>query len=206
MKLQPFWIQMKTIFLLTGIIAGLLFVSSCGDDDEVVLTLEEEVAGDYTFTSSQFVQNTTFFIPIDSVTFQETIFNAGSSANDFVGTALLETSPCSDPNNSVIRLEVGETSNIYQFVCPGEDITQDQGAWTAGDDQLVLTVTTPDNTTIGLSIGNLVVTDTDFSGRVENFPLVQFVGIELAETIIVNGDTVINIQTVPVDVVFDRVL
>jgi len=206
--MQPlfFWKQIKTLFLLTGIIAGLLFVSSCGGDDEVTLTLEEEVAGDYTFTSSQFVQNTIFFIPIDSVTFQETTFNAGSSANDFVGAALLESSPCADPNNSVIRLEVGEVSNIYKFVCPGEDITQEQGAWSAGDDQLVLTVTTPDGTTIGLAIGNLVVTDTDFSGRVENFPLVQYVGIELAETIVVNGDTVINIQTVPIDVLFDRVL
>ena len=186
----------KSIIKVLGILLSVLclipvFTISCDNDENGDV---DPLVGKYTFTSATF--NVAVSIKVDG-TYTE--FTTGSDASQFVMNGILTAAPCNDMANAAVDIK----SNGHTFyICLGE-INEDQmGTWVINSDRTELTFNISNPQLLALIIKNLVITETQFDGTVENFPFPFDNAYELGETIPGIG---INFQQASVDVQFNKV-
>jgi len=116
-----------------GVLAGLSFVmSQCGDDNGED-TEPETLAGIYTFTSA------TLGTELD-IGGGQTLPAGTDLTEDFVG-AILESSPCTNPEQTAIDLrKSGTTREIYYTCLDNSGTETQQGTWTEASDLSELTL------------------------------------------------------------------
>jgi hypothetical protein len=140
---------------LIFLMAALVIAACKKDDDEddntpSEPTFEEEIVGQYAFTSGTFMMDVTMYnvmVPGDSVTFPE-----GSDASMVVGAALLDDSPCDNPDNTL--LDMREDYSLY-YICNGEDNEDQMGTWDADEANNSLALN------VNSELGPIAVTITD---------------------------------------------
>ena len=185
----------KSIIKVLGILLSVLclipvFTISCDNDENGDV---DPLVGKYTFTSATF--NVAVSIKVDGTYIE---FTSGSDASQFVRNGILKAAPCDDMANAAVDLR----SNGQTFyICLGE-INEDQmGTWVnEGDSILTFNISNP--LPLALIIKDLIITETQFNGTVENFPFPYDNAYELGETIPGIG---INFQQASVDVQFNKV-
>ena len=179
--------------LIIGImsLAGLLCFISCSKDDEKKV---DEIVGTYAFTSAEFNDAVTITIqdyPVE--------FASGSDASQFVGPAILGAAPCDNPENAAVDLRANGTAF---YVCVTEVNEEQAGTWTINDDRTILYISISNPQAFALTINELVVSSTLFTGTVTNFPLPLDTAYQIGDLI---PDVGLNYQTASVDVTFTKV-
>jgi hypothetical protein len=152
------------------------------------------IAGTYVFTSATF--NDTVHIIIQDM---DVVFLPGGDGSAFVGPGLLSSAPCDDSTNAAIELKEDGVAN---YICLTEDHVEQMGTWSANSDQtsLILNISNPQP--FSLTISDLDVTATTFTGTVSNFPLPKDASKELG-AVLPGPD--INYQIASVTLTFTRV-
>jgi hypothetical protein len=186
----------KSVIKVSGILISMLclvpvFTISCDNDENGDV---DPLVGKYTFTSATF--NDTVNVKVDGTYYQ---FLPGSDASQFVRNGILKAAPCDDMANAAVDLR-SNGQNFY--ICLGETNEEQMGTWVINSDRTVLTFNISNPQSLALIIKDLVVSETQFDGTVENFPFVLDNAYELGETI-PNGP--INFQIASVDVQFTKV-
>jgi len=172
-------------------LAGLLIFASCSKDDEEKV---DEIVGTYAFTSAEFNDAVTITIqdyPVE--------FAAGSDASQFVGPAILGAAPCDNPENAAVDLRANGTAF---YACVGEMNEEQAGTWTINEERTILYISISNPQIFALTINNLTVSSTIFSGTVTNFPLPVNTAYQIGVMI---PDVGLNYQTASVDVTFTKV-
>ncbi len=185
---------MKQRIFSTGIFMAVvaLLLVSCEEKKEE----DDALVGTYVFTSATF--NDTVDITVQDI---EIKFLPGTDAAAFVGPGLLGAAPCDDPQNAAIELK--NEGSTY-FTCLNEANQEQLGTWLINKDRTILTLNISNPQPFSLTISNLEITSTSFSGTVQNFPLPKDTGYDLGT--LLPGGTDINYQIASVDLSFTKVL
>jgi len=168
-----------------------LFTVSCDEDDNGEA---DPLVGKYTFTSASF--NDTVDVKV-SGTYMN--FLPGSDASLFVRNGILKAAPCDNMENAAVDLRANG-QNYY--TCLTESNEELMGTWVINSDRTVLTFNISNPQSLALIISDLEITDTQFIGTVENFPLPLDNEYELGEQL---PGGLFNFQIASVDVTFTRV-
>ena len=146
---------------MLGLIA-LLFSSACGDDDSDDPSVDPLV-GVYTLTSVTLNQDVLY----NGINFMD-----GDDITVIVTTALYDASPCDNGANTVIDLR--DSFDVY-YACKSETTDPERfGNWSLSSDRSTLTMNlTVQGSPFPLVLEDLVVTDTNVTGTVANYPLVE---------------------------------
>ena len=172
-------------------LAGLLGVASCSKDDEKKV---DQIVGTYTFTSAEFNEAVTIIIQDNPVEFA-----SGSDASQFVGPAILGAAPCDNPENAAVDLRANGTAF---YACVNEVNEDQMGTWTINDERTILYISISNPQPFALTITDLTVSSTSFTGTVTNFPLPLDTAYQIG---VVIPDVGLNYQTASVDVTFTQV-
>ncbi len=146
---------------MLGLVA-LLFASACGDDDSDEPSVDPLV-GVYTLSSVTLNQD---------VTYNGIPFSDGDDITPIVTGALYDASPCDDGANTVIDLR--DNFEVF-YACKTETTSPERfGSWSLSSDRSTLTMNlTVQGQPFPLVLENLVVTGTNVTGTVSNYPLVE---------------------------------
>ena len=169
-----------------------ILLATCNKDkDEEV----DPIVGVYTFTSATLNESVTITVPVyGSITFP-----AGYNAELFITEGLLGAAPCDDSTNAAVELKSdGKTF----YTCRNEDNEQQMGTWLINTERTILTLNISNPQPFSLTISDLNLTPTSFSGTVENFPLPIDANYELGDDLPGGG---VNYQTASVDLTFTKV-
>jgi len=186
----------KSILKVIGILIAVLclipmFTVSCDEDENGE---EDPMVGKYTFTSAIF--NDSVSIKVEGTYIQ---FIPGSDASQFVRSGILKAAPCDDMANAAVDLK---SNGQTYYICLGETNEDQMGTWVINSDRTVLTFNISNPQTLALIIGELVISETQFDGTVENFPFVVDTDYEFGESL---PGGIINFQIASVDVIFSKV-
>lgn len=181
---------MKKFFFL--LMAALVITACNKDDDEETTdptpnppTLEEQIVGTYTFTSAVFNNPVTMTNNGDTINFQ-----AGDDAYQFVGEGLLGAAPCNNADNAALELKADFTA---YYACIGEANELQMGTWTVNEDDGILTLNMTNPLPFSIPIINIVLTDTQMTGVIEQLPVPK----EITEPV-----GILNMQMANVSIVF----
>ncbi len=183
---------MRRINFSMGLImaATTLLLFSCEEKKEEI----DALVGNYVFTSATFNESVSILIQQAEVEFPQ-----GSDASAFVGPGIVGAAPCDNLQNAAIELKADGTT---YYICMGETNQAQMGTWSINSARTILTLNISNPQTFSLSIIELQVTASSFSGTVENFPLPLDAGVELGGSL---PGGLVNYQTASVDVTFTKV-
>lgn len=183
----------QNFFQIIGLLVlfAILMAISCNKEEGEE---PDPLVGSYKFTSASF--NETVNIKIQTVDME---FLPDDDASQFVGDGLLGAAPCNNAQNAAIDLRSNGTT---YFICLNESNEKQMGTWSINDERTVLTFNISYPQLLSLTISNLSITSTSFSGTVDNFPLPKDTSYLLGETLPGGG---LNFQVASVDVTFTRV-
>lgn len=161
---------MKKLLIL--FMACLVITACKKDDDEdnntpAPPTFEEKLVGHYALTSSIFNQDVTMYNVMaagDTVIFPE-----GSDATPVVSATLLDDSPCTNIQNTVLDMRSDYT--LY-YICSDEANELQAGTWSA--DEASSSVALNVNTEIGpvaVTITEIVISETNMTGNINGLPV-----------------------------------
>jgi hypothetical protein len=169
----------------------LLFTVSCNNDENGD---EDPLVGKYTFTSATF--NDTVNVKVDGNYIQ---FLPESDASQFVRNGILKAAPCDNLANAAVDLR---SNGQNYYICIGETNEEQMGTWVINSDRTILTFNISNPQSLALIIADLVITETQFDGTVENFPFPLDNAYELGASL---PGGLINFQMASVDVKFSKV-
>jgi hypothetical protein len=176
-----------TAFMLA---AGAILLATCNKDkDEEV----DPIVGIYTFTSATLNEDVSIKLQGLQVTIPE-----GTDARIFIEEGLLGAAPCDDSTNAAVELK---SDGKAFYVCLTEDNEQQMGTWLINTERTILTLNISNPQPFALTISDLNLSPTSFSGTVENFPLPLDTDYELGVNLPGGG---VNYQTASVDLVFTK--
>jgi hypothetical protein len=170
---------------------GLLF-GACDKKEEETI---DPLVGIYTFTSAIFNDTVRMKTPIGNV-----VFPPSFDASYFVTDGLLGAAPCDDSTNAAVELK--SDGKIF-YACLFETNEAQMGTWLINTDRTILTLNISNPQAFQLTISDLIISTSSFSGTVENFPLPLDASIELGENL--PGGSIPNIQFKSVDLTFTKV-
>ena len=177
--------------LFIAVLALLLVTCEKKKDEEVDL-----LVGTYTFTSATFNDTVKMKVPV----YGDITIMPGGDAKLFVGVALLGAAPCDDSTNAAVELK--SDGKIF-YTCQNETNEAQMGTWLINIDRTILTLNISNPQPFALTISDLQITASSFSGTVENFPLPLDASIELGVNL--PGSSIPNIQFKSVDLAFTKV-
>ena len=151
----------------------------------MLVTLEEQLVGTYTFTSATFNNQVTMTnngVPV--------IFEAGADAYQFVGEGLLGSAPCDNADNAAMELKADFTA---YYACLNENNESQMGTWSVNEDDAILTLNMTDPLPFSIPITQIVLTETKLTGVIEQLP----VPIEITEPV-----GILNMQMANVSIEF----
>ena len=184
----------NSIIKVLGIFISILilipmFSVSCDNDENGNV---DPLIGKYTFSSAVF--NETVGIKVEGYYVS---FQPGDDASLFVRNGILKAAPCDNIANAAVDLR---SDGKTYYICLGEDNEDQMGTWVnVGDSVLTFNISNPQS--LALIISGLEITETQFKGTVENFPLPRDTEYELGADF--PGGK--NIALKSVDVTFARV-
>jgi hypothetical protein len=177
--------------LISVLILIPLFTVSCDKDDDNDV---DPIVGKYTFESAEF--NDSVDVKVEGVYMS---FVPGSDASLFVRNGILKAAPCDNMENAAVDLKAdGKTL----YICLGETNEEQMGTWVMNSDRTVLTFNISNPQSLLLIISGLEITETQFNGTVENFPVPRDNQFELTDNL---QDGLPNVQLKSVDVTFTKV-
>lgn len=186
---------MKTTFVQKGLLAlaltGMIFVTSCNKDDEIVV---DPLLGVYKLTQAQLAAELTMVLTGMET---PTTLPVGTSVTTLIGSILAGASPCVNPANAAIELGDG---GIFFYTCEGEDVDRiDSGTWSANTSTNVLTMNIKSvalGQTIQVVVSEYLLTGAILTGTVAGFPVPIDANKPLDPT---------NLQIATVDVSFSKI-
>jgi hypothetical protein len=182
----------KIHFIALLLAAGAILLATCEKkkDEEV-----DPLVGVYQFGSATLNDTVSITVPVyGSITMMP-----GNNADLFVTEGLLGAAPCDNSDSTAV--EIQDDGKIF-YTCLGEDIEEQMGTWMINTERTILTLNISNPQAFALTISDLNITPTSFSGTVENFPLPLDANYELGEELPGGGT---NYQTASVDLTFTRV-
>jgi len=177
--------------LFIAVFALLLVTCEKKKDEEV-----DPLVGTYTFTSATFNETVQMKTPLGLVSFPPDF-----DAKFFVSDGLLGAAPCDVSDSAAVELK--NDGKIF-YACLSETNEAQMGTWLINTERTVLQLNISNPQPFQLMISDLNITDNDFSGTVENFPLPKDSDYELGEDLPEGGGP--NYQTASVDLTFTKVL
>jgi len=164
--------------LMATVLAGLVFVTACNDDDEPTV---DPLVGNYKLNAATYLglynpaDGSTAAVTMNIVPIGDIPVNAPISS--LVEGVLNGVSECvaSDgvtPDPTQVQIEFRADGTLW-FTCDGVGDTQ-SGTWTKVDATTVtLNISPTDNIPTGLSLtmSNFVVAGSNLSGRIDGFPM-----------------------------------
>ena len=185
---------MKQRFYLNGLLLAAisLLMVTCEKKNEEEI---DPLVGIYTFTSATLNDTIQLKVPI----YGNITLMPGTDAALFVSEGLLGAAPCDDSTNAAVELK-NDGKTFY--ACLNEDNEEQMGTWLINTDRTILTLNISNPQPFALTISDLNITPTSFSGTVENFPLPKDADYELGEDLPGGG---VNYQTASVDLAFTKV-
>jgi hypothetical protein len=209
---------MKNAFKLSSLlfVGVLLFQFSCEDDPAAPAPVIPDVTGQWALTLATLIDGNAVTAEADSLIIEN--FTDGTTAptrlalpvGDFQTTSLLvggalAATTCQEPENYItFFIELVADGQALIFNCSGEQRSGQAGTWTLlQDDDGEYTVLNLSVFLEGISVPvairleNVVVTDTQFSGRAVGYPMKKDFLKEIAEP----G----NLQIMTTDIVFSAV-
>ncbi|MBL7113135.1 MAG: hypothetical protein ISS19_14460 [Bacteroidales bacterium] len=186
----------KSIIKVLGILLSVLclipvFTISCDNDENGD---EDPLVGKYTFTSATF--NDTVNVKVDGIYKQ---FLPDSAASQFVRNGILKAAPCDNIANAAVDLR---SNGQNYYICLGETNEEQMGTWVINSERTILTFNISNPQSLALIIADLVISETQFDGTVENFPFVLDNAYELGDSL---SPGLYNFQIASVDVKFSKV-
>ncbi len=172
--------------------AGAILLTTCEkkNGEEV-----DPIVGVYTFSSATLNDTVRLKVPL----YGPITLTPGFNAALFVTEGLLGAAPCDDSTNAAVELK-SDGKSFY--TCLHEDNESQMGTWQINTERTILTLYISNPQAFGLTISDLNITTTSFSGTVENFPLPKDANYELGATLPEGG---VNYQTASVSLTFTRV-
>lgn len=195
--------------LMATVLAGLVFVTSCNDDDEPTV---DPLVGDYKVSAATYLG---LFNPADGSTAEVAmnIFPLGdipvnSPIKDLVAGVLNGVPECVagdgvTPDASQIQIEFRADGSLW-FTCNGVGDEQ-SGSWTKVNDTTVtLDISPTDNIPTGLSLtlSNVVIAGSNLTGRIDGFPMLKDLTLPLGAPLPDEGGP--NIQLLSLTVVLAK--
>ena len=172
--------------------ASIIVLTSCeknkGED-------VDPIVGVYTFSSATLNDTVHMKVPqIGDITLPP-----GFNAELFVTEGLLSAAPCDNSDSAAVEIKSdGKTF----YTCLGEDNEAQMGTWMINVERTVLTLNISNPNPFSLTVSNLNITPSSFSGTVENFPMPKDANYELGEDLPDGGGP--NIQFKSMDLEFNR--
>jgi len=207
---------MKKHFLAAFVLMAFI-ASSCEEDEPTVVP----GAGIYDFTSAALYDgdvedpNTTNLVVIDGMLLlgaQGDINIAPGDAGEvqitsaFVNAVLKGAAPCVGPDPTNYTYQINLKSDLkLAFICTSEnDLSEDIGSWQVIGDKLSMSISVSFSPVpIPIVIGNVTITDTNISGRIEAFPMIKDAKFPIGTPL--DGDANnLNLQYISVDVVLTK--
>ena len=205
---------MKTNFMMKGLfllaLGGMVFVSSCNDDDDPVV---DPLVGNYKLTSAIYLGQ---YNPADGSTSEVSMSIAPipdeipptAPITELIAGVLNGVSECvgSDgvtPDASQVQIEFREDGSLW-FTCDGEG-AESSGSWSKADATTVtLNIAPTDNIPTGLSLtlSNIVIAGSNLSGRIDGFPMPRHLGYDLGAPLPDEGGP--NIQILSISMVITK--
>jgi len=152
--------------LIAFSMAGLVFVTGCGEDDEV-----DPLVGTYALSDATLATALTITLP---GTQGPAEYPAGTDFTTLIAGILAAASPCENLANAAVELA---SDGTFYYKCVGEVADRvDSGEWSKGSDSAgadVLTLIIVSESlgqTITVVVTELVITGTTFSGLISGFP------------------------------------
>jgi hypothetical protein len=176
--------------LFIAVLALLLVTCEKKKDDEV-----DPLVGIYTFTSATFNDTVRMKVPV----FGDITIMPGGDASLLVSEGLLGAAPCDDSDNAAVELK--SDGKIF-YSCQNETNEAQMGTWLINVDRTILTLNISNPQAFQLTISDLNITASAFSGTVENFPLPLDANFELGANL---PGGLPNIQFKSVDLTFTKV-
>ncbi len=176
--------------LFIALLALLMVTCEKKKDEEV-----DPLVGTYTFTSATFNDTVHMIVPILGVY----TFNPGDDAALLVTEGLLGAAPCDDSQNAAVELK--SDGKVF-YACRTETNESQMGTWLINTERTILQLNISNPQAFQLTISDLVITGTSFSGTVENFPLPMDANFELGADLPTGG---VNIQFKSIDLSFTKI-
>ena len=177
--------------LFIAVFAVLLVTCEKKKDEEV-----DPLVGTYTFTSATL--NDTVKLKLQGL---DITIMPGTDAALFVSEGLLGAAPCDDSTNAAVELK--SDGKIF-YSCLGETHEAQMGTWLINTDRTILTLNISNPQAFALTISDLTITASSFSGTVENFPLPLDASVELGANL--PGSSIPNIQFKSLNLSFTKVV
>lgn len=153
--------------LIAFSMAGLVFITGCGDDDPEV----DPLVGTYALSNATLAEALTITLPGSE---EAAEYPAGTDFTTLIAGILAAASPCENPANAAVELAADGT---FYYKCVGEDADRvNSGEWNQstdsnGSDVLTLIIVSESlGQTITVIVTELEITGTTFSGRIDGFP------------------------------------
>lgn len=196
--------------LLALALVGLVFVSSCNNDEEPTV---DPLVGNYKLTSAIYLG---LFNPADGSTAEVSMSIAPipdeipptAPITELIAGVLNGVSECvaSDgvtPDASQVQIEFRADESLW-FTCDGEG-AESSGTWSRADATTVtLNIAPTDNIPTGLSLtlSNIVIAGSNLSGRIDGFPMVKNLAFALGAPLPDEGGP--NIQILSITMVLTK--
>jgi len=195
----------NTIHALSYVLslAVLFSVVSCGssgddDDDEPEV---DPLIGTYVFASAEFAAEATVAVlndPTDpTLGTKDSTFVVGADALLFVGEAIVAKAPCTNPASTQIQIREDHTT---YYVCSGETNEARMGSWLVNTDRTTFTLSIIDPA-FDVIMKEFTLANNQISGTaIIPIPIDQ--SIATGDLLPAGG---LNIQTIPMDIIFLKV-
>jgi hypothetical protein len=176
--------------LFIAVFALLLVTCEKNKDEEV-----DPLVGTYKFTSATFNDTVRMKVPVIG----DYTFMPGDDAALLITEGLLGAAPCDDSDSAAVELK--SDGKIF-YACLNETNEAQMGTWLINIDRTILTLNISNPQPFALTISDLTITASSFSGTVENFPLPLDANFELGANLPGGG---VNYQTSSIDLAFTKV-
>lgn len=186
--------------LIAFSMAGLVFITGCGDDDEV-----DPLVGTYRLTNATLAEALTITLP---GTQEAAEYPAGTDMTALIAGILAAASPCENPVNAAVELA---SDGTFYYKCLNEDVERvSSGEWIqsddgTGSDVLTLIIVSESlDQTITVVVTELEITGTTFSGRIDGFPAPIDANQDFGAPLEGTDPPVLNFQFASIDATFTK--